>query len=298
MAMGAWLSVKSVAAVIDAFVKVTALAAALLAANFFLFRAEIGDQVATGQGVSQQLVVDAYRQANEELPLVVKATIADIHDGRRPSRYAYDGELVVARSELMCKFFPDQVRAVSGSDDACRTPGQSDRAVTNMSRAQILLIENNDTSFLYRDSKSWAVRNKQPTPTDASEIFPEAILNGADLGKAWSRIRIALVDQAMVTISNTGRADALDVKVYPPPGWTADQPEPFSVSAHDTVVREFSSAGASGTPTNDNFTVSWSSGISPIGGYIALAVVLVGSVALASGVIADLRRGPPATKQE
>lgn len=293
VAGSSWFSVKSVAAVIDALVKITALAAALIAANFFLFRAHVSYQVTSGQGVSQQIVVDAYREGQEELPLVVRATMADIHDGRRPARYAYPGDLVVPDTEILCKFFPEQTRAVSGSEAACRAGGQGNRAVNNMSRAQVLLLENNDTSFLYRDSKSWAVRNHQPTPTDASEIFPEAILNGADIGKAWSRLRIALADSAIVQVTNTGSADAVDVRVSAPVGWTMDQDAAFSVPAHRTVTRESSSAGASTTPSRDNFTVSWSSGISPIGAYGALVVVAFGLLALGGGLIADLRRPPP-----
>lgn len=296
-AAAAWFSVKSVAAVIDALVKVTALAAALLAANFFLFRAQVTHQVTAGQGVAQQIVTDSYREAKEEVPLVVLATMADIHDGRQPARFAYPGELGVPRTDVLCKIFPAQVRSVSGSDRACRN-GDSNRAVNNLSRAQVLLLENNDTSFLYRDSKSWAVRTHKQTPTDVSEIFPEAILSPAEIGKAWSRLRIALTDNAVVQVTNTGSADAVDVRIAAPVGWSAGQDAAFVVPAHRTVAREFSSAGAGAVPSTDNFTVSWSSGISPIGGYVAAVVLGLGLLALALGLLGDLRRGPETAKDD
>jgi hypothetical protein len=287
-----WFSVKSVAAVVDVLVKITALAAALIAANFFLFRAHVSHQVTAGQGVTQQIVRDAYNRAGEQLPLVVRATMADIQDARHPARYAYPGELTVPQTDVLCQFFPAHVRAVSGSKGACTPGGQGDPAVDNMSRAQVLLLENNDTSFLYRDSKSWAVRNHQPIPSVYSEIFPEAILSAADIGKAWSRLRIALVDRAVVQVSNAGSADALEVRISAPVGWSSDHDDAFSVPAHHTVSHEFTSAGAAEKPGQDSFSVSWSTGVSPLGVYAAIAIVVLGLLTLGAGLIADLKRSP------
>ena len=85
----AWLTVKNAAAVVDMLVKVAALAAALLAANIFLFRAEVAHSVQVGNGVSRDYVTAEYGKLSRPVPDVLLAVMADLEDDAVPMEWAY-----------------------------------------------------------------------------------------------------------------------------------------------------------------------------------------------------------------
>lgn len=217
-----WLSVKRVSGILDLIVKFAALSAAMLAANFYLFRADLDHRVISeGEGVDRQIVIKEYAQSAQGVPLVVQATIADIEEGVIPRRYLLSASPFVPDVESLCSQFAEHVRALVAAT-ACRSDKQNMDAV-NMARAQFLLLTNNDETFLYRDQSSWVVRTHQPTPPVHSEIFPTPILSPQDLKLAWERIRGAIIAQRVVLIlTNTGSAAAENVRITSPIGFRAD----------------------------------------------------------------------------
>jgi hypothetical protein len=290
-AVATWLSVKNVAGVIDLLVKVAALAAALLAANFFLFRADVSHVATAGDGVDRTYVIERYRAMKQGVPDVVQATMADVEEGVVPAGFVESQSPLVADEELFCGVFRDHVKAVVG-DKACAPGNQG--AVADMSRAQLLLLVNNNAPYLYRDPASWIIRTKRPHPSGRSETLPDPIRTPEELTQDWATLRAALVDRVVVTVTNKGRATAEHVHVTPPAGLRALDEREFEIPADESVTREYVAAGGRADASVRGFAVTSESGSAPTGWYLAFGVVAVGLLLALLAVFADIVRGPPA----
>ena len=288
--VGEWLTVSNVSDFFEVLVRIAALAAALIAANFFLFRADVSHVASVSDGVDRAYVSERYREAKEAVPDVVLATMADIEEGILPSRHVVQQSPLSVDEGFFCSAFVEHTRAVVGRR-AC-SPGEGG-LVSDMSHAQLLLLTNNDTSYLYRDPLSWVIRTNKPHPTTRSELFPEAIRSPAELKKDWRVLRAALVDRAVVVVKNDGRATAENVRITAPVGYRAVDEDEFEIPTNSSVGREFLALGSPGAESARGFTVTSKSGTAPGGWVVALIIVAGGLLLALAALVADVVRGPP-----